>query len=315
MKKINRDIKMDNYKGILIYLVVLGHLLFSHNYSNSSICLGIVKFIYSFHMPLFLIISGYFSKNIIRKKIYKLFILFVILNFSYVIYDYIVFDKFDLFLVKYSSWYLLALFIYRFIMSFPKINNFIINNKKLVLGISFFISVIFGIFNISAVVSKIVVYSFFFLFGVNLSDKYLNRSNKGNSLILFLLLMVVLFIVLMLPFSLDFYMGSSYVHWIQIIFRVLVFILDILLFFSIYYAIPNREITFFNKIGRNSLVIYVGHRIFTLIITYIFIHNKYFILIMLVSSILLCMMLGSDFVSNFINKILRKIKRGVRFGS
>lgn len=309
MKKENRNIKMDNYKGLLIYLVVLGHLLFSYNYSNSSICLGIVKFIYSFHMPLFLIISGYFSLNVIRKNLYKLFILFVILNLSYIIYDYIVFDTLDLFSLKYSSWYLLALFIYRFIISFSKIKDFIIDNKKMVLVILFIISVILGLFNVNDVVSKIVVYAFFFIFGVNLSDKYLNRTNKGNSLILFLLLILFLFIVLTLPFSLDFYMGVSYVHWIQFVFRILVFILDILLFFSIYYAIPNREIAFFNMIGRNSLMIYVGHRIFTLIITDKFIYNEYFILIMLVSSIFLCMLLGSDWFSELVNKILRRLKK------
>lgn len=313
MKKENRNIKMDNYKGLLIYLVVLGHLLFSYNYSNSSICLGIVKFIYSFHMPLFLIISGYFSFNIIRKNLYKLFILFIILNLSYVIYDYIVFDTLDLFSLKYSSWYLLSLFIYRFIISFSKIKDFIINNKKLVLVILFLISIIFGLFKINDVVSKIVVYAFFFIFGFNLNDKYLNRTNKGNSLILFLLLVLFLFIVLTIPFSLDFYMGVSYVYWVQFVFRMIVFILDILLFFSIYYVIPNREIVFFNMIGRNSLMIYVWHRIFTLIITDKFIYNEYFIFIMLVSSILLCMLLGSDCFSKLINNILRRLRRIVRF--
>lgn len=145
---------MDNYKGILILLVVLGHLLFSYDYDNGVAIMNVVKFIYSFHMPLFLIISGYFSKRINKKGNFRLLVLFVLLNFSYILYDYFVYGSFDFFTIKYSSWYLLALFLYRIIISLPIVNKFIIINKVLSLIISFVVSIIIGLFNLNNLVSK-----------------------------------------------------------------------------------------------------------------------------------------------------------------
>jgi len=84
-----RNIKLDNFKGILIFLVVIGHSLFSYNYFNKDISIKIVNFIYSFHMPLFLIISGHLSKNSNKRNNFKLLILFFVMNFSFIIYDFI----------------------------------------------------------------------------------------------------------------------------------------------------------------------------------------------------------------------------------
>lgn len=71
-----RDDRIDILKGIAIYLVVIGHIIawyfkdFSLNISNmpyNSIILW--KTIYSFHMPLFIFLSGYVFMN--PRKIYK----------------------------------------------------------------------------------------------------------------------------------------------------------------------------------------------------------------------------------------------------
>jgi len=59
----NRDLKFDGIKFIMIFLVVLGHL----GYNDYG--LGINRMIYSFHMPVFIFLSGYFtSQNIDREK-------------------------------------------------------------------------------------------------------------------------------------------------------------------------------------------------------------------------------------------------------
>lgn len=53
-----RDFRFDTLKFLLIFLVVLGHL------SYKDYGLGVNRLIYSFHMPLFVFLSGFFTTNI-----------------------------------------------------------------------------------------------------------------------------------------------------------------------------------------------------------------------------------------------------------
>ncbi len=57
-----RDPHLDNFKFLLIALVVLGHLLELIAKAN-PIAKGMFLWIYSFHMPAFIFVAGYFSKR------------------------------------------------------------------------------------------------------------------------------------------------------------------------------------------------------------------------------------------------------------
>ena len=106
----DRKYEYDNLKGILIYLVVLGHLLISFTHETSKLTLMITSFIYTFHMPIFFIVSGYFSKKKITKEnAIKLLLIFILMNVSFSFYDYLIFGKMQLFAFKYASWYILLL--------------------------------------------------------------------------------------------------------------------------------------------------------------------------------------------------------------
>ena len=76
---IMRNYKFDNIKGILILLVVFAH--FIEGISSTEY---VYKFIYIFHMPLFIFVSGYFGKFDKKKLILHL------------VYPYIVFQLLDL---------------------------------------------------------------------------------------------------------------------------------------------------------------------------------------------------------------------------
>lgn len=67
MQSHERSAKWDNLKFVLIFLVVLGHMLFPFR-NESYLIKGLYVFIYTFHMPLFIFVSGLFSKTIIQKK-------------------------------------------------------------------------------------------------------------------------------------------------------------------------------------------------------------------------------------------------------
>ena len=72
MSTAKRDIYWDIIKGVAIFLVVLGHSLqyfyIDSAYSNTDF---LFSFIYSFHMPLFMVVSGYFAYSSFSKPIYE----------------------------------------------------------------------------------------------------------------------------------------------------------------------------------------------------------------------------------------------------
>ena len=58
----------DNAKGLLIFLVVLGHLISYMAANDSHLLFSVNAWIYSFHMPLFIFISGIFSSKSYTKE-------------------------------------------------------------------------------------------------------------------------------------------------------------------------------------------------------------------------------------------------------
>lgn len=70
MSTAKRDIYWDIVKGVAIFLVVLGHslqyLYIDTEYSHTDY---LFNFIYSFHMPLFMAVSGYFAHSSLSKPI------------------------------------------------------------------------------------------------------------------------------------------------------------------------------------------------------------------------------------------------------
>lgn len=66
MKVKERNPLFDNIKIVLIILVVFGHALEEISLGNGY---GIIRAcIYSFHMPVFILISGYFSRGGDKRK-------------------------------------------------------------------------------------------------------------------------------------------------------------------------------------------------------------------------------------------------------
>lgn len=65
-----RDETLDGLKFLLVSLVILGHAIEPTRYSDDVS--GILySLIYAFHMPMFVMLSGYFSKNLYLPKLNK----------------------------------------------------------------------------------------------------------------------------------------------------------------------------------------------------------------------------------------------------
>src|SRR5699024_6246685 len=112
----SRDYLFDNYKALLIFLVVLGH--FAEAGKGNEILHCLKWLIFSFHMPAFIFISGYFSKKktsfiqLVRKLAVP-YLVFEVLY--YLLYIFILHKETRLYLLypKFTLWYLMALFVWK----------------------------------------------------------------------------------------------------------------------------------------------------------------------------------------------------------
>ena len=181
----NRDGYWDSLKFILIFLVVFGHII--EPFTEDSVCLrSIWNMIYSFHMPLFLFISGRFSlirdKTRYKKSILRLLESYLVFQVIRTGVDY--WPGFPLnpaFFVypKDVLWYLLALALYRLaILIMP--SRFKTHPRMLLLG-SVFIGLFGGFIPVQYFLSlqRVICFLPFFILGYITSPlpikDYINR--------------------------------------------------------------------------------------------------------------------------------------------
>lgn len=120
----SRDYLFDNCKAWLILLVVIGHFI-EPSYQDNTLLYVLKWFIFSFHMPAFIFISGYFSKRelTVGALLRKLAVPYLVYEMLYYfLYTCIIHKpaKLDLLLPKFSLWYILALLIWRLITPYVK---------------------------------------------------------------------------------------------------------------------------------------------------------------------------------------------------
>lgn len=312
----NRVSYWDNAKGILICLVVFGHFLYA--YQDNLSVYTIVSMIYFFHMPAFILISGYFSKDgksTTARSIGKLAVAYIIFNTAMMIYAITV-DRSLLTLIQpYNSfWYLLALIVWRLtIKSLAKIRGIFAVSVIAALLIGFW-SEISNIFALS----RVICFFPFFLIGYKLSvDKVntfiANRTRedylKGILLLVFSLGSAYMFSFFFYP-DMDVYLMSPYTSPEFIARRIIIFAVASLVTAGLAFIVPQKTIPLLSKWGRNSLAIYVIHRIITLIFVRIFPAADFtgiYILFASIACAATLFVLGQDVVSRTINKVLNKI--------
>ncbi len=110
--------KWDNLKFFLIYCVVFGHLTASMS-TDSLLLRGLYVFVYTFHMPAFLFVSGLFSKRAIDNRRIDKAAVYLILYLFMKIFRFLVYSilngkasGFDLLSEGGVPWFALALCLY-----------------------------------------------------------------------------------------------------------------------------------------------------------------------------------------------------------
>jgi fucose 4-O-acetylase-like acetyltransferase len=116
----SRDPFFDNAKFVAIIFVALGHVI--EDLRDIEALGAVYMFIYMFHMPVFIVITGYFSRNFTfsgnkaQKLITNLAVPYVVFEVAYSTYNWAVDGAdFEITLLDpyYLTWFLIALFAWR----------------------------------------------------------------------------------------------------------------------------------------------------------------------------------------------------------
>ena len=215
----------DSLKFILIVLVVYGHLL--EQSPSCTVNRAIFNFIYMFHMPLFVLISGRFShinnKATYKKKIVELLETFFVFQLIWSFVDYIFMKETSLIrlllIPRWTLWYLLSLIFWR-ITVLLLTEDFLMHHKKSVIFSSFAISIIGGFIPVGGIFSlqRTITFLPFFVMGYYLIacdiEKKLNRVKGWVALLFLILLFSTIYFYLNFPLGViltgnKYYLGQT----------------------------------------------------------------------------------------------------------
>lgn len=265
-----RDNKIDALKYILIILVIIGHTLPKFGADSNSY---IINCVYLFHMPLFVMLSGYLShKQPIRKFIDATFSLLASLfMFEFICALLSLIFKHSMIPINrpyWTFWYIFCLAIWRsFVQFVPKK---MLDYKKMVLLICTFTCFTTPFIPLGYTASFQRIFSFFpfFLIGYYLNTGYISKLRKFNvvfpiSIIVIGFLATIIIVNRDLP-VLDILRGAKYYSQFEQNLFVLLSYKGILFFLSLFVSLSFISITrwqptYSAKEGKKSLIYYLYH--------------------------------------------------------
>ena len=338
MKTQDRNYLIDNSKGLLIFLVVLGHSL-EFIRKDYEVARLLYVFIYEFHMPVFVFISGYLSKNVEkgrRNAVRNFLTPFLLFN---IIWNLITLigplflrgeftelpseQAFSFFTPGWALWYIFAMFLWKILLpDLLKFKNIFI--LSVIAGIFVKLSGEFGSY---MALSRTITFAPFFLAGYYSSEEKLKRFrkftrfnilNKLPSIIIVIIGVLIALIFVNYSNIADefFWADRSYSNFnIEIFTGILLYIAVYIIGFAFVYVFINLmpdKLTFLSKIGKNTLSVYFLHTYFIgsiLGLTSLMSSNLGKLLALIVGSLIVTFILSRDCVARFFNNFLDKFNR------
>ena len=267
-----RDHYFDNAKFFLMFLVFFGHMIQPFTGENREIS-SIYKVIYSFHMPAFIIISGYFAKNFkkrgyFKKLIKKLILPYIIFQIIFSVFYYFLRNEQELDLglsvPHWSLWYLISLFFWNVLLiPFSKLN------WMKGIGLSIALSLIAGYVNeIDAFLSlsRTIVFFPLFLIGFHLNRGHFSLIRKKQFRFPAIMIFFSIFCYFYFNPGFDsewFYGRNPYEILgadlsLAPFMRAGMYLLNLAAAASFFSFISEKE-SFITKYGRNTLYVYLLH--------------------------------------------------------
>jgi fucose 4-O-acetylase-like acetyltransferase len=269
----SREPLIDNAKFIFIFLVVFGHMIQPFQ-SDLYIIQVLYHWIYLFHMPAFIFLSGFFAKGIgdtdyLLKLCKKLLLPYLIFQLLYSLYYMIIGVKgfqFTIFEPQWSMWFLLSLFSWHLLLViFKRISPIWGMSLAILIGVGIgYFHEIGHTFSLS----RTLVFFPFFLLGywVTKDDllKLKSREVKVVSSLVMLLVGIGLFVTP--TFSTHWLLASySYpdIGYPEVggAVRIGIYFLSFLMTLSVLAWIPRKG-CFMTEIGKRTIYVYLLHGFF-----------------------------------------------------
>lgn len=280
-----RDLRVDNVRGILIILVVIGHFLLP--FSRTPLVTNLIYGIYSFHMPCFVLLSGFYAKSAFRNghfrwgKVVQFLWLYVLYKLLVDITEGLLAGSIPLvpdflhesgapwYLFAISCWYLTLPLLHRF----RRLSRWPLNGIVL---LAILLLVVFGKYFVTCgdflCMDRVLSFAPFFYLGYFCSPKLLGRYlasgwKRWVNLLALLLALGFLFFSysVLYPVHLVFY-GAQYTryapslwNWLWLI-NLLWYAAALVLSLGLIGVMTSRRIGFVTKIGQRTLQVYVLHR-------------------------------------------------------
>jgi fucose 4-O-acetylase-like acetyltransferase len=208
-----RDPYFDNAKFMAIVLVVAGHSIVGLR--DVRLAHALYLFVYAFHMPVFIVITGYFSRNFTfsggkaRKLLTNLGVPYVIFETAYSTYHWAVGKSaFQVSLLDpyYLTWFLMALFLWR--LSTP-----VWQQIRWPVAMAVVISLLSGMSNLPGALEMNRTFGLvpFYVIGLTLKPSHFELLKRPAARILGALTLVVSFAFVL--FVADRHMTTEWVYW------------------------------------------------------------------------------------------------------
>lgn len=263
-----RDNRIDSLKGFLIVLVVLGHVITSLDNVN-TINHAVMGLIYVFHMPLFILLSGYLTKPAEQQDSRQLWrsalalfvttVIFHLLSSFRIIYREGMERADVIYQFPYGIlWYLMSLIYWRILLYYTP--QALLRRPALYLALAFIISALSGITGLGNLLSIQRALNFypFFLLGYyyrqgQISDKWW-KSNIIHIVTVVILLPLIFWLYPRCGKVLN---GAGFYPITEIPQKVMILICSTAMSLLVFNLAP--DVKWLRPIGKDSLFYFLYH--------------------------------------------------------